>query len=314
MDFGVLTDTSTVAGRAVATLAVVAVAALVSEIVGRTVTRRVDDPTVRYWSRKIVRGVAVVVALVGVAVVWRAFAGRVGVVLGLVTAGVAFAMQEVIGSLAGGANILFGRIFSVGDRIEMGGVHGDVIDITPMRTKVMEIGSATDDRAWVKGRQYTGRIVTISNKATFTDPVYNYSAGFEYLWDEVSVGVGYGTDIATAERILLEEAQRVSGTREAEAAISAMARRYPVPRADVEPRVFVRSTDSWIELSARFVVPVRAARLHKDQLTRRILTRLSDAGISIAYPTTETVVRLANDDDETDRLPTPTPSTPTARE
>jgi cobalamin synthase len=59
-------------------------------------------------------------------------AGRIGVVLGLLAAGIAFAMQEVIGALAGWANILSGRIFRVGGRIEMGGVRGDVIAVTPL--------------------------------------------------------------------------------------------------------------------------------------------------------------------------------------
>ena len=289
---GLLTDVDSPQGKAVVTIAIAVVALLVAQTASWVVHHRVQDPTSRYYARKLVRAIVLVVALIAIAIVWRAFAGRAGVVLGLLTAGVAFAMQEVIGALAGGANILFGSIFSVGDRIEMGGVRGDVIDVTPLRTKVMEIGSATDERAWVKGHQYTGRIVTISNKATFTGPVFNYSAGFEYLWDEVAVGIGYDADIETAERILLEEAQRVSGTKDAEAAITAMARRYPVPRADVEPRVFVRTTDSWVELSARFVVPIRTARLHKDQFTRRVLSRLAEAGIAVSYPTVDTIIQL----------------------
>ena len=285
-----LVDTETVAGRATTTVIIVVAAAALGSLTSRLATRRFDDATSRYYARKMVRIVVTVLAILAVSIVWRAFAGRVGVVLGLVTAGLAFAMQEAIGALAGGVNIVFGRIFSIGDRIEMGGVRGDVIDVTPMRTKVMEIGSASDDATWVKGRQYTGRIVTISNKATFTHPVFNYSAGFEYLWEEVAVGIGYDADITCAEKILLEEAQRISGSREAERAIAEMARRYPVPRADVEPRVFVRTTDSWVELSARFVVPVRTARLHKDQLTRRVLERLKAAGIAIAFPTIDTIV------------------------
>ncbi len=107
--------------------------------------------------------------LIVLAVVWRAFAGRLGVVFGLAAAGVAFAMQEVIGALAGWLNILSGGIFRVGDRIQMAGVQGDVIDITPLRTKVMEIGSA-DGATWVKGRQYTGRIVASRTRRPLPNP------------------------------------------------------------------------------------------------------------------------------------------------
>src|SRR5205823_2411437 len=83
-------------------------------------------------------------------------------------AGIAFAMQEVIGAIAGWFNITSGRIYRIGDRVELGGVRGDVIDVTLLRTKMLEIGSAEDDKSWVKGRQHTGRIVAVSNKAAFT--------------------------------------------------------------------------------------------------------------------------------------------------
>ncbi len=56
-------------------------------------------------------------------------------------------------------------------------------------------------------------------------------------------------------------------------------------RADVEPRVFVRATDNWMELSARFVVPVRDARRVKDTMTRRVLQRFAEAGLSVASAT-----------------------------
>jgi small-conductance mechanosensitive channel len=73
-----------------------------------------------------------------------------------------------------------------------------------------------------------------------------------------------------------------------------MASRYPLPRAEVEPRVFLRATDNWMELSARFVVPVRIARSVKDEMTRRIAERLEEAGIPIASTTVDARVRLTS--------------------
>lgn len=102
-------------------------------------------------------------------------------------------MQGAIGALAGWVNVS-GRIFRVGDRIQMGGVQGDVIDLTPLRIKILEIGSAAEDASWVKGRQYTGRIVAVSDKATFTEPVYNYSSVFEFIWEELTVPIAYRSD------------------------------------------------------------------------------------------------------------------------
>ncbi len=289
-----LIDVDTLAGRAVTTAAIVVILAIAASVGGRLVVRRLDDPVHRYYLRKAVRYLAAVVALIGISIVWRAFAGRVGVVLGLFAAGLAFAMQEVVGAVAGWFNIVFGRIFRVGDRIEMGGVRGDVIDVSLLRTKILEIGSDVDgDRgSWVKGRQHTGRVVAVSNKATFTEPVFNYTAMFDYIWEELMLPVSYRSDWREAERILREEAEAVSKTQGAEAALRTMSRRYPVPRAELEPRVFVRNTDNWVELAARFVVPARSARSSKDEMSRRVRDRFDAAGIEIADETFEQKVRF----------------------
>lgn len=289
-----IVDNRTGGGRLATSAVVVVIGLLVAQVLGRILARRTDDPYAKYYARKVTRYAVVAAVVVVLAVVWHAFAGRVGVVVGLATAGLAFAMQEVVGAVAGWFNILSGRIFRVGDRIEMGGVRGDVIDITPLRTKVMEIGSADGRETPVRGRQYTGRIVAISNKATFTEPVYNYSAAFEFIWEELTVPVAYGSDWTAAEEILTEEAQRVSASRGAQEAIQHMARRYPVPRAEVEPRVYARATDNYLELSARFVVPVRTARTVKDDLTRTVIERFRAASIEIASATQDVRLRSAS--------------------
>jgi small-conductance mechanosensitive channel len=285
-------DNQSVAGRIVTSAVVVAVAVVVALAGGRVLAARADDAQSRYYARKVVRYVVAALTLIILAIVWRAFAGRAGVVLGLTAAGLAFAMQEVVGAVAGWFNILSGRIFRVGDRIQMGGVRGDVIDITPLRTKVMEIGSGTDDGSWVQGRQFTGRVVAISNKATFTEPVFNYSATFDYLWEELTVPVAFDADWARATEILEEEAVRVSATAGAATAITRMRRRYPVPVAELEPRVFAAPTDNYLRLSARFIVPVRAARTVKDDLTRRVVERFAEDGIEVASTTSDVRVDL----------------------
>lgn len=288
-------DQATPAGRWVTTVIVVTLVVLTELVVARLVSRRQEDPYARYYTRKFIRYGAVAVTLIGLILYWRPFAGQVFAILGFVAAGLTFALQEVIGAVAGWFNILSGRIFRVGDRIQMGGVRGDVIDISPLRTKIMEMGSSTEERTWVRGRQFTGRIVTVSNKATFTEPVFNYSTVFEYIWEELTIPIPYRDDWRQAERILREEVERVSTSEGAQRAMRAMTERYPIARADVEPRVFVRATDNWNDLSARFVVPVRAARRVKDEVTRRVLTRLDAAGIKVASQTSDVTVRAAED-------------------
>ncbi len=268
---------------------------LIGVIGGRMLARRASDRYRMYYVRKTSHYVVGVVAVIGMAILWRPFAGQFGLVLGLATAGLAFAMQELIGAVAGWFNIVSGSIFRVGDRVQLGGVHGDVIDITPLRTKVMEIGSEADGEAWIKGRQYTGRVVAVSNKATFTDPVFNYSAAFDFIWEEITIPISYRSDWRAAERIMDEEANAISELEDAERAITEMLQRYPLGRTEIEPRVFVRATDNYLALSARFIVPVRESRVRRDLITRRVLARLEDAGIEVASQTADIRLSSAND-------------------
>jgi len=273
-----------VTSHLIETAVVAAAAVVVSLLLGWVATRRTDDP---YAARSLRRGINVIVgiiALVGLGYVWGIFSQRASWAVALLAAGLAFALQEVLGSIAGWFNIMLGGIYRIGDRIELAGVHGDVIDITPLRTKILEIGgteSASTD-LWVHGRQATGRIVTVSNKSTFDEPVFNYSTMFEYVWHEVTIPVGHDADWERAEEVLRDAAIEVSPTHEAQGAVDEMRKRYPIPISDLEPRVFVRATDNYLELSTRFVIEVRTARVATDRFTRLVKKGLAEAGIEIA--------------------------------
>lgn len=265
--------------RIVTSLAILIVAALVGWLVDRGVGRRIEGDYERFYVRKFVRYGIAVVAFVVLLLVWQPFGSGVAAAFGLAAAGVTFAMQEVIGALAGWFNITVGRIFKVGDRIQMAGVRGDVIDITPLRTKLMEIGSENDPAAWVAGRQHTGRMVAISNKATFTDPVYNFSSFFDFIWEELRILIPYHEDRSTAAAILSEEAESLSQVDEALAEMRRLRRRFPVPETELVPRVFASIERDGVALSARFIVPTRTARSVKDELARRVEERLTEAGV-----------------------------------
>lgn len=299
-------------GNVVLTVLVLAGALVLRQVAQRAVRRRFgttgdsegggfeeaarDDRYSAYWLRKTAGYAIWAIAAVLVLLVWADFGARLGVILGAFSAGVAFALQNVIGSIAAWITILTGRVFKAGDRVMMGGVRGDVIDVSPLRTTIMEMGSpgaaeSEDSEVWVNARQYTGRVVTVSNKTFFEEPVYNYSRDFEYIWEEITVPVSYNSDWERAKKILQEEVEEAThGFRQESAeALSEMARRYLIPREDVEPQVFVKLTDNWIELAARFVIPVRYARRVKSSISERLMRRYSSEGITLASESSEIV-------------------------
>ncbi|HEX6318697.1 MAG TPA: mechanosensitive ion channel domain-containing protein [Burkholderiales bacterium] len=251
-----------------------------------------------FWARQGVRLAVAVLVFLAVVSIWFDDPARLATGLGLVTAGLAFALQKVITALAGYFVILRGQTFNVGDRITMGGVRGDVIALSFTQTTIMEMGQppavqGADPAQWVRSRQYTGRVVTVSNARVFDEPVYNYTREFPYLWEEMSVPVPYQADHAAAERILLQVAGRhtVQTSELGEGALRDMEERYFVKASDMRPAVFYRLTDNWLELTVRFIAPTHAIRELKDAMTRDILRGLAGAGIRIASTTIEIVGR-----------------------
>jgi small-conductance mechanosensitive channel len=285
-----------VSGRVVATIVVLAAVLVVAGLGGRIAASRGHDEFASYYYRHLARYGAAIAGVIALLVVWRSIIGHLAIFGGLLAAGLAFAMQEVIGSIAGWFNIVSGGIYRVGDRVEIAGVKGDVIDITLLRTKVLEMGSSLpEEPSWVGGRQSTGRIVSIANKATFEQPTYNYSSFFEYVWEELRVPVPYDADWKLAERILCEEAERVSDSEGAREAMQEMRRRFPMPQHEVDPRVYVTLTDNWVELAARFIIPVRQSRTIRDEMSRAIRARFDEAGIRIASTTMDVTVTRASE-------------------
>jgi small-conductance mechanosensitive channel len=272
----------------------------VSAALRRRTPARVEEQTQerrRFWIRQAAKLGAFVLLVAGLSIIWIDDPSRFTTIAGLVTAGLAVALQRVITSLAAYLVILRGRVFTVGDRITIGGVRGDVVTLGLMQTSVMEMGEppgahSGDPEVWVNARQFTGRIVKITNDKIFDTPVYNYTREFPYLWEEMHFPIGYAADRARAESILLDIARRHTApiVERAEPAFTRLRERYFVAEvAQLAPRVYQRMTDNWIELSLRFLAPVHGVRTLKDAMTRDILSAFEDAKIQIASATFEIV-------------------------
>ncbi|WP_373470817.1 mechanosensitive ion channel family protein [Carnobacterium alterfunditum] len=205
--------------------------------------------------------------------------------IGLAGAGITYALREVIMSIAGWFAILFGDFFETGDRVLLGGIQGDVVDIGVLRTTLMEIGE------WVNGDQYTGRIVRVANSYIFSSPVYNYTANFKFLWDEIMIPLRFESDMKLAKTVLLEIVEKHTGQYNKEAVIAweNMKRRYKLEDASLDSQVFLSFNDNWVEISLRYAVDYRERRIVKDKIFSEILQRFKQEGarLEIASETLE---------------------------
>ena len=249
----------------------------------------------QFWAKQGVSLIVAAILILGVMSIWFDSPARLASVVGLIGAGIAFALQRVITAVAGYFVILRGKTFNVGDRILMGGVRGDVIGLTFMQTRIMEMGQSpreeTDSRSWVHSRQFTGRIVTVTNDKVFDEPVYNYTHEFAYIWDEISVPVQLHQDLNKADRIIFDAAKKYAQTAErlGEAEVKRVESRFGIEAGAIKPRVFWRITENWLEMTVRFLGPDHGIRGIKDQITRDIIGGFHQSGIAIGAVRQEAV-------------------------
>lgn len=205
--------------------------------------------------------------------------GQFTVIFGVVGAGIAFALQEVIASFAGWVAISLGQFYKPGNRVQLGGITGDVIDISILRTTLMECGD------WVKADLYNGRIVRIANSFVFKEPVYNYSADFAFLWDEITVPVRYGSEHRLAREILEKVALEVCGEyiSSANQQWHKMTNKYLIEDARIEPMITLATNDNWMEFTVRYVVSYKKRRIKKDQLFTRILDEFENTNGRVKF-------------------------------
>jgi small-conductance mechanosensitive channel len=145
--------------------------------------RRLSDSKTRYSFRKAVSLILILLCIVVLLRIWIPNPQALLVAYGVVAAGLAVALQDLVKNLAGSLSIFLGGIFKVGNRIEINGVTGDVIDIGLFNTTLLEI------KNWIGADQATGRIVTVPNGAVLNQPIKNYTKQHQYLWDELTVVV-----------------------------------------------------------------------------------------------------------------------------
>ncbi len=254
-------------GKLVAAAVALVVVVVAVKVLQGTAARYLKEAETRYRVRKFIALVGYLAGAFALATVFSDKLGGLTVALGVAGAGIAFALQEVIASVAGWLAIFFGGFFKTGDRVQLGGTVGDVIDIGVLRTTLMECGQ------WVKGDLYTGRVVRVANSFVFKEPVFNYSGEFPFLWDEIVVPVKYGSDLKRARAILEHVAEEQLGdyARGASQAWSRLVQRFAIEDARVEPMVTLVANDNWVEFTLRYVVEYKRRRLTKDALFTRIL-------------------------------------------
>ena len=250
----------------------------------RVLKKRIDNVSVRYKAQK---GVEIIGYVLIALLILMAFTVEsikdYTIIIGLFTAGITFTLQELILSIAGSFYIFFVKVYKPGDRIEINGIKGDVIDIDSIYTTLMEIGE------WVSSDNYSGRIVKISNAFVFKGPIKNYSMDFPFVWDELNILITYDSDVALAKKLVLEKATDFLSeyTKNSLAKWEEMVEHYYIENAKIAPTLAISPTDNWIAINLRYITDYKLRRITKHELFEQIVQALmaTDDKVKLASTT-----------------------------
>ncbi|MGZ4815265.1 MAG: mechanosensitive ion channel family protein [Terriglobales bacterium] len=246
------------------------VLAFLAKFVGDGVIRSTKEPKERYRRYKFLNTAIAVFVVAALVVLWGRLFHNKGTFFGLIGAGLAIALKDPLLSIAGRILIFAGNMYTVGDRIEINKISGDVIDVGFFYTRMMEIGN------WITADQAAGRIVQYPNSQIFGTPVYNYTQNFSYIWDQVDLPITYDSNLEAATRIMSDAGNEY--TREflqkAERDLEQMGHSFLVPKFELKPHVYVSFDSNYVTLTMRYIVDPHQRRAAKSFLFEQMLKKI----------------------------------------
>jgi len=252
-------------------IAVTATYLLFQVVLGAYANKHVKDSKTRYTFRKVLSIASLAVGILSLLIIWITETQNILIAFGLIGAAIAFALQDIFKNFMGGILLFINGVYRVGDRVEIDGKYGDVIDVGILNTTLMET------RNWVSGDQVTGRLTIIPNSVVLAGTIQNYTRDFDFIWDEMTIPITYDSDWNEAAQKILEIIK--TETRDvivnAQNTMERIEGKYYFTRRSLEPSIFMSLTDNWITFGIRYVTDVRSRRDLHNRIGRLILTEIA---------------------------------------
>ena len=189
-----------------------------------------------------------------------------GIGAGLFSAALGWALQRPITGIAAWIMVIVKRPFEIGDRIIIGDIKGDVVDISLTHIHLGEIGGT------VASEESSGRVILIPNSMLFEQKIINYTLESEFVLDEAVTLVTYESSLDKAKEICFN------------AVVKSLAQEELKDKQET-PRVRVSQSDSGIHIKVRYNIRVSKRIETLSNIHNEIISTISKTpNVSIAYP------------------------------
>ncbi len=274
-------------GKFIATMVVIAISWVLRRLIHRLMHTYIDDVQLYHRYKRITTYVMFGISAPLLIIIWSENFGSITTFLGLLSAGIAIALKDLLTSVAAWLFIISRKPFMVGDRIQIGDLHGDVIDLRIFQFTIMEIGN------WVENDQSTGRIIHVPNHKVMTESLANYTAGFDHIWNEIKVTLTFESDWEKAKAMLHDiiSLHADHHTSKVNENLKKASRKYMIYYKNLTPIIYMDVVEHGVQLTMRYLCKPKARRTTVDHIWSDVLKQIEmDSDIELAYPTQRVIV------------------------
>jgi small-conductance mechanosensitive channel len=227
-----------------------------------------------------IRNASLVVMLLGLMMIWAEPLHTLAVSFIALAVALVIATKELIICVSGAVVRAVSKAYSVGDRIDIAGKRGDVVDQSLFTTTLLEIGPGQSSH------QYTGRAIVIPNSLLLNTPLINETFTHDYVLHVFCVPLTSGDDWQRAEQLLLEAAQIECSPflEQARIYMKSIESQHGLDSPTVAPRVTLQIPEPGkINLLLRIPAPSRRKGRLEQAILRRYLSELSKTKVNESH-------------------------------
>ena len=218
-----------------------------------------------------------IICIMSIFVIWEPHLKNVVTILSFLSAGAAIALREVILNLFAGVYIKWNRPFVIEDRIEIDEIIGDVVLISTLSFKVLEVRN--------DGHQSSGKIINIPNSWIFSKELKNYTTAFKYIWTEMTIPIKIDADIDKNKKILesiVSNNEIIKAIpKKMDKAIDVAQQNYRIYYNNLTPIIYTNFNENHIDLIIRYLVHPKKERTVEDELWNEIINNYKEKKLDL---------------------------------
>ncbi len=250
---------------------------IAEKIISKINQKLIKDEKQLYTIHKHYKNLLTVIYIIIIIIIWQTEFKEIITFISFISAAITLAAREIIYNYFCGIYIKISKPIKIEDRVKIGDMIGDIININVLNFELLEVDSETN--------QSTGKIIHIPNSQIFNNTLKNYNTAFKYIWDEMSINIALTSDVEKAKKILLNIVNNNEIIKEIPKKMKSEIKKsntnYRIYYNNFTPIIYTKISDNKIVLTIRFLIHPKKQRNVESDIYEQILKQLKKNNIEI---------------------------------